>query len=437
MTGSRRLHQRHGGAKLDTQSLDDSGGPVVNVQSPPLPRHCQLPEIPTLNEIVFQLGYLVSALVLMALQYLNLYNTINWIPYRRHEYALDFNAIDTDLVVLIVLLLCNRPLKTVLARMFEYNERIPVVVARLIKYVLLFIYYLPIVGTSWLLTSKYPAFNCLSLLIPAVLYFIMFGPNISGYLLKHLPWLPMNKPSHPYDVLVPSPTERTSRNIYHACSTNPEHTRREVFILKTDFNYRLKIVYFEAMYSVFCSTIVPFIFCRHTYHLDKAYICSYILVSALTMTLTGFVQRVPASYMDTLHRSAMHLGNWKRHEERIANFPHATWSELTVWPKGVSVRHVKGLFKAEGCNNAAEPGNSMHSKFYKMFRQPRCLSGFISLLCCVCTLLQFLMLAEYRHWYQVLATCGLMFNNYYTLYISVRDSLILSQVYKDEKPRHN
>lgn len=36
---------------------------------------------------MFQMGYLGHGLVLMALQYLNLYNTINWIPYRRHELA--------------------------------------------------------------------------------------------------------------------------------------------------------------------------------------------------------------------------------------------------------------------------------------------------------------------------------------------------------------
>lgn len=35
-----------------------------------------------------------------------------------------------------------------------------------------------------------------------------------------------------------------------------------------------------------------------------------------------------------------------------------------MWPKGVNVKHVKGLFKAEGINNTAEPGNPMHSKFY-------------------------------------------------------------------------
>ena len=40
------------------------------------------------------------------------------------------------------------------------------------------------------------------------------------------------------------------------------------------------------------------------------------------------------------------------------------WSELQVWPQGSLVKHVRGLFKAEGLNNSAEPGNSMHSRFY-------------------------------------------------------------------------
>ena len=40
------------------------------------------------------------------------------------------------------------------------------------------------------------------------------------------------------------------------------------------------------------------------------------------------------------------------------------WSELTVWPQGALVKHVRGLFKAEGVNITAEPGNSMHGRFY-------------------------------------------------------------------------
>ena len=40
------------------------------------------------------------------------------------------------------------------------------------------------------------------------------------------------------------------------------------------------------------------------------------------------------------------------------------WSELQVWHQGALVKHVRGLFKAEGINNSAEPGNTMHARFY-------------------------------------------------------------------------
>ena len=53
------------------------------------------------------------------------------------------------------------------------------------------------------------------------------------------------------------------------------------------------------------------------------WIACYILGAGLTMALVGFVQRVPATYMDTLHKSAVHLGSWRKHEERLSNIPHS------------------------------------------------------------------------------------------------------------------
>lgn len=43
---------------------------------------------------------------------------------------------------------------------------------------------------------------------------------------------------------------------------SPEHIRREVFILRTDFNYRLKLVYFESMMTVYYGCFIPFLFCK-------------------------------------------------------------------------------------------------------------------------------------------------------------------------------
>ena len=53
------------------------------------------------------------------------------------------------------------------------------------------------------------------------------------------------------------------------------------------------------------------------------WLMAFILTAALTMALISSVQRIPASYIDTLHKSAVHLGNWRRHEERLVNIPHS------------------------------------------------------------------------------------------------------------------
>ena len=67
--------------------VEDTSSPVLNTQAP-LPRHCILPDIQSLNEVVYQLGYLANTLVMMTFQYLNLYNTIWWMPNNYHEYAI-------------------------------------------------------------------------------------------------------------------------------------------------------------------------------------------------------------------------------------------------------------------------------------------------------------------------------------------------------------
>ena len=60
--------------------------------------------------------------------------------------------------------------------------------------------------------------------------------------------------------------------------------------------------------------------------------------------------------------------------------PPTSWSELQVWPQGALVKHVRGLFKAEGINVTAEPGNSLHARFYvsQSFMLPSFSRSFLS-----------------------------------------------------------
>lgn len=95
----------------------------------------------------------------------------------------------------------------------------------------------------------------------------------------------------------------------------------------------------------------------------------------------------PPAYCDTLHRAALHLGRWIRVQGRnqhipthmwasilqrrvafrlrlMLNYQLCRWDESQLWSQGALVRHSKDLYKAEGMGTAAEPGNSMHCRFY-------------------------------------------------------------------------
>ena len=65
-----------------------------------------------------------------------------------------------------------------------------------------------------------------------------------------------------------------------------------------------------------------------------------------------------------LHQSALHLGGWARVEGRSSHAPYNSWNATILWPQGALVKHTRELYRAEGITNAAEPGNTTHSRLY-------------------------------------------------------------------------
>lgn len=45
-------------------------------------------------------------------------------------------------------------------------------------------------------------------------------------------------------------------------------------------------------------------------------------------------------------------------------FIFCRWSESTIWPQGVLVRHSRSLYKAVGPYNVALPSDVSHARFY-------------------------------------------------------------------------
>jgi hypothetical protein len=139
----------------------------------------------------------------------------------------------------------------------------------------------------------------------------------------------------------------------------------------------------------------------------------------------------PPPYCDWLHRVALHLGSWKRLENRNVHIPYHPWSEVQIWPKNTLVKHVRGLFRSEGHQNAAEPGNSTHGRFYLLFHEP------LRVLHCMLTVTfvmifhQLVILVVSQEWNHILAISLLLFSNYYILFKLLRDRMVLKKAYKD------
>ncbi|VDO04531.1 unnamed protein product [Rodentolepis nana] len=93
---------------------------------------------------------------------------------------------------------------------------------------------------------------------------------------------------------------------------------------------------------------------------------------AFTFLLIHCNYLLPSAYLDLLHRCALHLGCWQEQSpsSHSGYLNWHAWSLLQTYPKGIHVKHVRGLFESVGGSNAAEPGNSTHFRFYYWFSSP-------------------------------------------------------------------
>lgn len=62
------------------------------------------------------------------------------------------------------------------------------------------------------------------------------------------------------------------------------------------------------------------------------------------------------------HQSYISILTQLQNDNNFVNL--LSWADSTLWHQGALVKHCKELYKAEGISNAAEPGNSSHTRFY-------------------------------------------------------------------------
>ncbi|CAH1799828.1 unnamed protein product [Owenia fusiformis] len=394
------------------------------------PKHAHIPEIPSESNLTFEALLFVFSVVSMCMQYISIYKTVWWLPHSHEIYALNFYLINPYLVIFLTLLMSRRVVWCFVKEVFgskshnTFNywivETVKVCVIACVTGLLLWSGYHTIMAHK-LLYSLY-------LCCPLATYLILFGVSMRPLYDKSMVW-PTQVSEKPQ-----SPRHKTKDPVIsHVCTMSPELIREEVEFFKNDFNNRIKQVLFNSMLCAYYMGFIPVCFAQNTLYYDVWWVTQHICLMWLCAFLMFMIHFLPPKYIDMLHRCALHLGRWQKVEGRNAHVPYHAWSELQVFHQGVVVKHVKGLFKAEGINNSASPANGMHTRFYFMFHQPVRLLNWMLILTWALIGYQFFMIVQFTEWSHVLSLAFLLFATYYVLFKLMRDRMILARAYKEEE----
>ncbi|CAL4191520.1 unnamed protein product, partial [Meganyctiphanes norvegica] len=223
------------------------------------------------------------------------------------------------------------------------------------------------------------------------------------------------------------------RPIHHLCHNSSEGVRSEVDFLINDCNKRMAQVMYQTIVIVYYTTLIPCFFVPSSLHYDVSWVTCHTLFVATTCFLWHLLYCYPAKYCDVLHQSALHLGGWARVEGRSSHAPYNSWNAAILWPQGALVKHTRELYRAEGITNAAEPGNTTHSRLYALFSDPSRPLLVCVWVCVCCVLLHLVLLASLHQWHQLLATALVLGAAYAALYHLFRDYLIVRKVYQNEQ----
>ncbi|KAK9511404.1 hypothetical protein O3M35_000065 [Rhynocoris fuscipes] len=428
MAGGRRNLNRSGAGRQQTVfSSDESKSKLNNSegnQSKAVsPKHMPVPALAHDSNVTFEVLMFMFTATATFLQFLHLYRTVWWLPKSYTRYAMNFYLIDPYLVGFIFIILVRRLVYSLIRRatiVWSANPLWPYI-EQLLRFFLLGVVMASLVWCAYHIMKNHPLVNIFYLCYPISVYFILFGISLKPFF--DVMSLPTTEEDHKTKIL---------GKPCHSCSTTPQTIREEVDKLKTDFNNRMKQILFSSMINAYYAGFVPCCFAQSYVYYDIFWATqhlTFIWMSCFTMYL---VHCYPISYCDTLHRAALHLGKWAKVEGRSCHLPSHVWADTTLWQQGALVKHCKELYKAEGISNAAEPGNSSHSRFYAVFQNPSLLFCALVALQLSLVLMQIVILVRTTEWYQVISLSLLIFANYYTLYKLVRDYLICWKVYKAE-----
>ncbi|XP_062956165.1 transmembrane protein 39A isoform X2 [Cynocephalus volans] len=381
-----------GGGCGNGTGLRNRNGSAIGLPVPPITalitpgpvRHCQIPDLPVDGSLLFEFLFFIYLLVALFIQYINIYKTVWWYPYNHPASctSLNFHLIDYHLAAFITVMLARRLVWALI------SEATKVGAASMIHYMVLIsarLVLLTLCGwvLCWTLVNLFRSHSVLNLLF-------------LGY----------------------------------PCPLSPDLIRNEVECLKADFNHRIKEVLFNSLFSAYYVAFLPLCFVKSTQYYDMRWSCEHLIMVWINAFVMLTTQLLPSKYCDLLHKSAAHLGKWQKLEHgSYSNAPQHIWSENTIWPQGVLVRHSRCLYRAMGPYNVAVPSDVSHARFYFLFHRPLRLLNLLILIEGSVVFYQLYSLLRSEKWNHTLSMALILFCNYYVLFKLLRDRIVLGRAY--------
>nr|XP_048674289.1 transmembrane protein 39A isoform X3 [Caretta caretta] len=423
-----------GGSCGNGTGLRNRNGSAISLSAPPITalitpepvRHCRIPDLPLDGSLLFEFLFFIYLLVALFIQYINIYKTVWWYPYNHPASCTSLaSQVGATSVIhymalimarLVLLTLCGWVLCWTLVNLFRSHS-----VLNLLFLGYPFGVYVPLCCFHQDSRAQPLPTDCSYLVQDQM---VDDGTSGIGSLVKPKDFLSLLRES--LKEQFNNPTAIPS----HSCPLSPDLIRNEVECLKADFNRRIKEVLFNSLFSAYYVAFLPLCFVKSTQYYDMRWSCEHLIMVWINAFVMLTTQLLPPKYCDLLHRSAAHLGKWQKLEHgSYSNAPQHIWSESTIWPQGVLVRHSRCLYKAVGPYNVAVPSDVSHARFYFLFHRPLRLLNLLILIegSVVCYQLYSLLRSE--KWNHTLSMALILFCNYYVLFKLLRDRIVLGRAY--------
>lgn len=426
--------------------------PTTALITPGPVRHCQIPDLPVDGSLFFEFLFFIYLLIVLFIQYINIYKTVWWYPYNHPASctSLNFHLIDYYLAAFITVMLARRLVWALISEATKAGAASTVhytalILARLVL--------LTLCGwvLCWTLVNLFRSHSVLNLLFlgyPFGVYVPLYCFHqdsrahllLTDYVVQHQAVeeaasnvgslarskdflsLLLESLKEQFNNATPIPT--------HSCPLSPDLIRNEVECLKADFNHRIKEVLFNSLFSAYYVAFLPLCFVKSTQYYDMRWSCEHLIMVWINAFVMLTTQLLPSKYCDLLHKSAAHLGKWQKLEHGFySNAPQHIWSENTIWPQGVLVRHSRCLYRAMGPYNVAVPSDVSHARFYFLFHRPLRVLNLLILIEGSVVFYQLYSLLRSEKWNHTLSMALILFCNYYVLFKLLRDRIVLGRAY--------